>query len=90
MASDQIRAVLIDQRSTIRAFYRSDTYRAIYTVRFGEVIYVLHAFQKKATCGIATPKREIEVIKARLKQAEEVALAASVRPVPAAAASRRS
>ena len=56
----------------IRAFYLSDTYRAVYTVRFGEVIYVLHAFQKKATRGIATPKREIEAIKARLKQAEEI------------------
>ena len=55
----------------IRAFYRSDTYRAVYTVRFGEVIYVLHAF-KKATRGVATPKREIEAIKARLKQAEEI------------------
>jgi phage-related protein len=56
----------------IRASYRSDTYRAIYTVRFGEVIYVLHAFQKKATRGVATPSREIEAIKARLKQAEEI------------------
>jgi phage-related protein len=41
-------------------------------VRFGEVPYVLHAFQKKATRGVATPKREIEAIKARLKQAEEI------------------
>jgi phage-related protein len=56
----------------IRAFYRSDTYRAIYTVQFSEVIYVLHAFKKKATRGIATPKREIEAIKARLKQAEKI------------------
>jgi phage-related protein len=56
----------------IRAFFRSDTYRAVYMVQFGEVIYVLHAFQKKATRGIATPKREIEAIKARLKQAEEI------------------
>jgi phage-related protein len=56
----------------IRAFYRSDTYRAVYTVRFGDVIYVLHAFQKKATRGAATPKREIETIEARLKQAEEI------------------
>jgi phage-related protein len=56
----------------IRAFYRGDTYRAFYTVRFGDVIYVLYAFQKKATRGIATPKREIEAIKARLRQAEEI------------------
>ncbi len=43
-----------------------DTYRAVYTVRFAEAIYVLHAFQKKATRGIATPKREIDLIRMRL------------------------
>ena len=48
-----------------------DTFRAVYTVRFGEVIYVLHAFQKKAKKGIATPLREIEKVKSRLKQAQE-------------------
>jgi phage-related protein len=47
-----------------------DTFRAVYTVRFAGVIYVLHAFQKKAKKGIATPKQEIEVIKARLQVAE--------------------
>jgi phage-related protein len=47
-----------------------DTYRAVYTVRFAGVIYVLHAFQKKSRKGIATPKRDIEIIKARLKVAE--------------------
>ena len=47
-----------------------DTYRAVYTVRFAAVIYVLHAFQKKSKKGIETPRREIEVIKARLKMAE--------------------
>ena len=47
-----------------------DTYRAVYTVRFAGVIYVLHAFQKKSRKGIATPKHEIDVIKARLKLAE--------------------
>lgn len=47
-----------------------DTYRAIYTVRFAGVIYVLHAFQKKSKKGIQTPKREIEIIKVRLKTAE--------------------
>jgi phage-related protein len=50
--------------------YRGDTYRAIYTVRFAIVIYVLHAFQKKAKKGIATPRQEIELINARLKRAE--------------------
>ena len=47
-----------------------DTYRAVYTVRFAGMIYVLHAFQKKSKKGVETPKREIEVIKARLKVAE--------------------
>ena len=47
-----------------------DTYRGVYTVRFAGVIYVLHAFQKKSTKGIQTLKRDIELIKARLKVAE--------------------
>lgn len=46
------------------------TYRAVYTVRFEERIYVLHAFQKKSHKGIATDKHDIELIKARLKWAE--------------------
>ncbi len=47
-----------------------DTYRAVYTVRIKEMIYVLHAFQKKSKKGIQTPQKEIDVIKARLKRAE--------------------
>jgi len=47
-----------------------DTYRAVYTVRFAGVIYVLHAFQKKSKKGIQTPKREIEIVRIRLKTAE--------------------
>jgi phage-related protein len=47
-----------------------DSYRAVYTVRFAGVIYVLHAFQKESKKGIETPKRDIELIKARLKLAE--------------------
>ena len=50
--------------------YRGDTYRAIYTVRFTERIYVLHMFQKKAKQGIKTPKQDIDLIKQRLKEAE--------------------
>lgn len=42
------------------------TYRAVYTVKLAGVVYVLHVFQKKSTRGIATPRREIELIKARL------------------------
>lgn len=46
------------------------TYRAVYTVRFAGVVYVLHAFQKKAKKGIATPRHQIELIKSRLREAE--------------------
>ena len=42
------------------------TYRAVYTIKLAGVVYVLHVFQKKATHGIATPRREIELIKQRL------------------------
>jgi phage-related protein len=52
--------------------YQTDTYRAVYTVRFGERVYVLHAFQKKSRKGIATSQSDIELIKRRLKQAEEL------------------
>ncbi|HEY3637855.1 MAG TPA: type II toxin-antitoxin system RelE/ParE family toxin [Rhizomicrobium sp.] len=46
-------------------------YRAVYTARFTEFVYVLHAFQKKSKSGIATPHREIEKVRARLKLAEQ-------------------
>jgi phage-related protein len=49
------------------------TYRLMYTTRLGEVIYVLHAFKKKAHHGIATPARELEVIAARLGTAKAIA-----------------
>ncbi|MBD0372998.1 MAG: type II toxin-antitoxin system RelE/ParE family toxin [Pyrinomonadaceae bacterium] len=52
--------------------YQTDTYRAVYTVKFGDRIYVLHAFQKKSKKGIATPQAEVELIKGRLKLAEEL------------------
>lgn len=48
-----------------------DTYRAIYTVKFEGVIYLLHSFQKKSKHGIATPKQDIELVKKRLKIAQE-------------------
>jgi len=48
-----------------------DTYRAVYTVQFCDVVYVLHAFQKKAKKGNATPPHEIETVRRRLKRAEE-------------------
>lgn len=48
--------------------YNKNAYRAIYVVNIGEAIYVIHAFQKKSKTGIKTPKKEIEIIKERLKQ----------------------
>jgi len=52
--------------------FDGDTFRAVYTVKFKGVIYVLHAFQKKSKKGIKTPKAEIDKIKSRLKQAQEL------------------
>ena len=49
--------------------YDGNTWRAVYTVRFAEAIYVLHAFEKKARRGISTPKNEIELIQRRLQDA---------------------
>lgn len=51
--------------------HQTDTYRAVYTVKFSELLYVLHAFQKKSKKGIATPKLDIDLIKRRLRAAEE-------------------
>jgi len=48
---------------------RHGTFRAVYTVRFENAVYVLHCFQKKSTHGIATPKPELNVIHERLKAA---------------------
>jgi phage-related protein len=52
--------------------YQRSAYRAVYTVRFATKIYVLHVFQKKSKKGVATPKQDVDLIKARLKQAEEL------------------
>jgi phage-related protein len=49
--------------------YDRATYRAVYTVRFADAVYVLHVFQKKSKRGIATPKRDVELIKTRLREA---------------------
>ena len=53
--------------------WRGNTYRAVYTVRFSAAVLVLHAFQKKAKHGIATPRQDMELIRERLKVAEEMA-----------------
>lgn len=52
--------------------YNTDTYRVVYTVRFSDAVYVLHAFEKKSKKGVETPKREIELVKKRLKSAERI------------------
>lgn len=49
--------------------HAGDAFRAVYTVALGDDVYVLHAFQKKSTRGIATPKHEIDLIKSRLQDA---------------------
>ena len=47
--------------------HRGDTFRAVYTVRFGDAVHVLHAFQKKSRSGIATPRPDVELVGKRLK-----------------------
>jgi phage-related protein len=49
------------------------TYRAVYTVKFEAAVFVLHCFQKKSKSGIATPKKDVDLIHARLKVAEAMA-----------------
>ena len=51
--------------------HRGDAYRAVYTVRFADAIYVLHAFQKKSPTGIKTPRRDVELVTQRLKLARQ-------------------
>lgn len=51
--------------------HQGDTFRAVYTVKLADAVYVLHAFKKKAKKGIATPRQEIDLIRQRLKAARE-------------------
>ncbi len=51
--------------------FDKDTYRTVYTVKFKHAIYVLHAFQKKSTKGIKTPKPDKDLIERRLKAARQ-------------------
>jgi phage-related protein len=57
----------------VRADGPGGTYRAVYVTQVGESVYVLHAFQKKAPSGIATPKRELDLIRQRLQLARKLA-----------------
>lgn len=51
--------------------FRGGTYRAVYTVKFAGLIYVLHCFQKKSKSGIKTPKEDMDLINARIKAARQ-------------------
>jgi len=66
LSKDSVRAVL-----EIVISHEGDTWRTVYTVRFQDAVYVLHAFQKKSKRGIATPQRELDLVKQRLAAAEQ-------------------
>ena len=51
--------------------YEGDTYRAVYTVRYAHAVFVLHVFQKKSKRGIKTPKPDLDLIRQRLKLAQD-------------------
>jgi phage-related protein len=53
--------------------YASDAYRVVLAVQIGKRIYILHAFQKKSKKGIETPKRDVDLIKKRYAEAQELA-----------------
>jgi len=52
--------------------FRGDAYRVVYAVQIAEALWVVHAFQKKSTQGVKTPKHEIELVKDRLKRLKEM------------------
>ncbi len=59
--------------ANVREIIRNDsegTYRAVYTLEFKDIIYVLHVFKKKSKTGIETPKQEMELIRNRIKMAQ--------------------
>ena len=53
--------------------HRGDTFREVYTLRYAGAVYVLHAFQKKSKTGRETPRRDMDLIKQRLREAERIA-----------------
>jgi phage-related protein len=52
--------------------FNRDTYRAVYTIRYADRVYVLHVFKKKAKSGIATPKSDLDLIEKRSKQVADI------------------
>lgn len=53
--------------------HQTDTYRAVYAIKLGDKIYVLHTFKKKSKTGVKTPQPDIEIIRKRLKEAQRLA-----------------
>ena len=53
--------------------YRGDTFRGVYTLRYAGMVFVLHIFQKKSKTGRETPRRDMDLIKQRLREAEQIA-----------------
>ncbi len=53
--------------------YRGGTFRAVYTVRLANAVYVLHVFQKKSKSGIETPQSDMQLVRQRLQEAERMA-----------------
>lgn len=56
----------------LRVAYQRDAYRTVYAVRIGNELWVVHAFQKKSTQGIKTPKKEIDLVRSRLKRLRDM------------------
>ena len=59
--------------------FDGNAFRTVYTVRFADAVYVLHAFQKRARRGIETPKREMDVVRVRLRMARDLRQAGADR-----------
>jgi len=53
--------------------FRGDTFRTVYTLRYAGAVYVLHAFQKKLKTGRETSRGDVELVKQRLREAEQIA-----------------
>jgi len=53
--------------------FRGDTFRAVYTLKYSDTVYVLHAFRKKSKSGRATPRRDMELVEQRLREARKIA-----------------
>ncbi|WP_244424612.1 type II toxin-antitoxin system RelE/ParE family toxin [Methylobacterium nodulans] len=68
------------RRGRGREDHDGDTYRCVYTIRLAHAVYVLHAFKKKSKRGSETPKPDMNLIRSRLREAEEQDRAAVLEP----------